>query len=158
MKTIKEFVEELNEDSSSRNKCTPFDYGEEEEYNFYIYFGDYSVVMFDKEYDNYYICKDFYRMLNYYQQLIVEYLANTDKTDWFPEKKYNIIIGESRHPYYYQTAYQKCENGRFMIQDAYDVNFASDEFQFTEKEIEELKATLPANMASIVDLGKVEVK
>lgn len=34
----------------------------------------------------------------------------------------------------------------------------TDRYRFTESEIKDLKATLPENMAKIVDLGKVEVK
>lgn len=38
-----------------------------------------------------------------------------------------------------------------------EYELVSDQYQFTESEIEDLKATLPENMAKIVDLGKVEV-
>ena len=167
MKTIKEFVEELNEDSSSRNKYTPFDYGEKEGDHFYIYFEDDPIVMFDKEYGDYAILTTFSRVLRYYQHLIVEYLAESDENSWFPKsKKYNIIVGWSYKDdgvtAYYKTEKEMWYNefddvtclNAFVTKD--ELN--RDEYMFTEEEIEELKATLPENMAKIVDLGKVEVK
>ncbi|GAA6113960.1 hypothetical protein [Apilactobacillus apinorum] len=94
------------------------------------------------------------------QDLIVKYLANHTPDDWFAEKKYNIVIGQDKdktNEYY--TAYRKSFGNSFATNDAtLQDELTRYEYLFTEQEIEELKSTLPTNMAKIVDLGKVEVK
>lgn len=93
-----------------------------------------------------------------YVKDIVEYISSTDEHDWFPpEKKYNIIIGESYG--YYKDAYRKLDKGMYaVIATQEDSELMRPYHLFTESEIEELKSTLQENMAKIVDLGKVEVK
>ena len=89
---------------------------------------------------------------------ISKYALEHPYEDWFAEKKYNIIIGGSVLTTC-ATAYCKNGQGKVMLD-----TFTSpselklDDYQFTESEIEELKSTLPTNMAKIVDLGKVEVE
>lgn len=56
------------------------------------------------------------------------------------------------------TAYRKKSKGIEIWDSAKENDLTLDEYIFTESEIEELKSTLPDNMAKIVDLGKVEVK
>ena len=91
------------------------------------------------------------------QDLIVNYLANHTPDDWFEEKKYNIIIGESYG--YYKDAYRKLDKGMYaVIATQEDSELKRPYHLFTEQEIEELKSTLPENMQKIVDIGKVEVK
>lgn len=93
------------------------------------------------------------------QKVIIEFLANSNPEDWFAEKKYNIIIGQDNcSPHY--SAYRKMGKGEYIVRSTADEDeLKSFEYlQFTESEIEQLKLTLPTNMAKIVDLGKVEVK
>ena len=97
------------------------------------------------------------------QDLIVKYLANHTPDDWFAEKKYNIIIGRDSKKTMYDnqvvTTYRKNGLNDFFVNDNTHNSQLSDyDYQFTESDIEQLKSTLPTNMAKIVDLGKVEVK
>lgn len=97
------------------------------------------------------------------QKAIVDYASKINLEDLFPEKKYNIIIGQdSKKPEYCNnvvSAYRKNGLNDFFINDnTYDSLLADYDYQFTESEIEKLKATLPENMAKIVDLGTKEVK
>lgn len=93
------------------------------------------------------------------QHAIIDYLTNSNPSDWFAEKKYNIVLhnldGEKivinkydRH----STLAIECSTG------IDDDELKLDAYIFTKQEIEELKSTLPTNMAKIVELGKVEVK
>ena len=93
------------------------------------------------------------------QDLIVKYLANHTPEDWFAEKKYNIVIGRDNYTHRC-SAYRKVDKGEYLIRSAADEDELKtfEYLQFTESEIEELKSTLPENMAKIVDLGKVEVE
>lgn len=90
---------------------------------------------------------------------ISKYVLEHPYEDWFPEKKYNIVIGQDKdktNEYY--TAYRK-SSGDFATNDAtLQGELTRYEYLFTEKEIDELKSTLPENMQKIVDIGKVEVK
>lgn len=101
---------------------------------------------------------DFCMLHREVQKYIMDFVYTTNPNDWFAEKKYNIIIGGSVLTTC-ATAYCKDGQGKVMLD-----TFTSpselklDDYQFTESEIEELKSTLPTNMAKIVDLGKVEVK
>lgn len=100
-------------------------------------------------------------MHNQVQKDIMDFVYTTDKEHWFdkPEKKYYIAVGM-----YDRTSkliYFKNDNAldfklRTMID--FDEKHLQEDDIFTESEIEQLKATLPENMAKIVDLGKVEVK
>lgn len=98
-------------------------------------------------------------MHNQIQEDIMNFVYTTDKEHWFdePEKKYNIIIGEDEQGKL-KTAYKKFSNGTYIGDAAEEDDLKTDRYRFTESEIEDLKATLPENMAKIVELGKVEVK
>ena len=98
-------------------------------------------------------------MNNRVQKEIMDFVYNTDKDHWFDEqeKKYNIIIGENEQEKL-KTAYHKLHNGTYVGDAVEEDDLKTDRYIFTESEIEDLKATLPDNMAKIVDLGKVEVK
>lgn len=93
------------------------------------------------------------------QKNIMDFIYTTDSNHWFdePEKKYNIIIGEDMSGNF-KTVYYKAGNVVDVTDTAGEYELVSDQYQFTESEIEALKATLPENMAKIVELGKVEVK
>ena len=100
---------------------------------------------------------------NKVQKEIMDFVYSTDKEHWFdePEKKYNIIVGRDLEPFAIQewkAAYMKTAHGVKVWHASPEKDFINDEFIFTESEIEDLKATLPDNMAKIVELGKVEVK
>ncbi|CAI2674655.1 hypothetical protein AKUG0406_PHAGE200130 (plasmid) [Apilactobacillus kunkeei] len=105
-------------------------------------------------------------MHNQVQEDIMDFVYSTDKEHWFdePEKKYNIIIGEyviTDEDGLWKAAYRKCGYGTYgteVVDNADENDLTLYEFRFTESEIEDLKATLPENMAKIVELGKVEVK
>ncbi len=96
------------------------------------------------------------------QKTIMDFIYTTDSKHWFDEqeKKYNIVIGKDVGTYgdYVRTAYRKKDKGIEVWDSAKEGNMTSDKYIFTESEIEDLKATLPDNMAKIVELGKVEVK
>lgn len=98
-------------------------------------------------------------MHNQVQEDIMDFIYTTDKEHWFdePEKKYNIVIGEDMSGNF-KTVYYKVGNGVDVTDAAGEYELVSDQYQFTESEIEDLKAILPEKMAKIVDLGKVEVK
>lgn len=98
-------------------------------------------------------------MHNQVQKEIMDFIYTTDKEHWFdePEKKYNIVIGKDMSGNF-KTVYYKVGNGVDVTDAAGEYELVSDQYQFTESEIEDLKATLPENMAKIIDLGKVEVK
>ncbi|MFY1048606.1 hypothetical protein ACOMA7_00610 [Apilactobacillus sp. 1-1-2] len=90
---------------------------------------------------------------------ISKYVLEHPYEDWFPEKKYNIIIGEDSDGYHL-TAYYKSTNDNYRGHTSSLVSYSdlkSKTYIFSESEIEKLKSTLPTNMAKIVDLGKVEV-
>ena len=102
-------------------------------------------------------------MHNQVQKDIMDFIYTTDSNHWFDEKdtKYNIIIGKdvrTDDDGLWKSAYQKVWYGTKVVDNADETDLTLAEFRFTESEIEELKATLPENMAKIVDLGKVEVE
>ena len=123
---------------------------------------DVALFCFAKEYPYWSIYADLGSMRNKVQKDIMDFIYTTDKEHWFdePEKKYNIVIGEDVGTYgdCVKTAYRKKDKGIEVWDSAKESSFTSDRYIFTESEIEELKATLPANMKKIVELGKVEVK
>lgn len=98
-------------------------------------------------------------MNNRVQRTIMDFIYTTNSNHWFdePEKKYNIIIGKDMSGNF-KTVYYKAGNGVDVTDTAGEYELVSDQYQFTESEIEDLKATLPENMAKIIDLGKEEVK
>lgn len=93
------------------------------------------------------------------QKNIMDFIYTTDKEHWFDEqeKKYNIIIGEDMSGNF-KTVYYKAGNGVDVTDTAGEYELVSDQYQFTESEIEELKSKVSENSAKIIDLGKVEVK
>lgn len=93
------------------------------------------------------------------QKNIMDFIYTTDKDHWFdePEKKYNIIIGEDVGKKW-KSAYRKLDDDIGVMDTVKPEALTLAKYIFTESEIEDLKATLPDNMAKIVDLGKVEVK
>lgn len=93
------------------------------------------------------------------QHAIIDYLTNSNPSDWFAEKKYYIAVGmydKTSKIVYYKNDNTLDFKLRIMID--FDEDHLQDDDIFTESEIEQLKSTLPTNMAKIVDLGKVEVK
>lgn len=156
MKTLQDLVDRLNEFNTTRfsisKKCGHAHLEASDscgvKYRL-VYFVDYL----------YKIRRNFHMLQPYEQKAIIDFLANSNPEDWFAEKKYNIVLnnleGEKivinkydRH----STLAIECSTG------IDDDELKLDAYIFTEKEIEQLKLTLPTNMAKIVDLGKVEVK
>lgn len=162
MKTINDLVKKLN---------IFFGYGDfyidkDNEKNSYTlcvnHLGSYyELVDFDKEYKDWIVETKFGLVPAEIQKEIMDFIYTTDKDYWFdePEKKYYIAVGM-----YDRTSkliYFKNDNAldfklRTMID--FDEKHLQEDDIFTESEIEQLKSTLPDNMAKIVDLGKVEVK
>lgn len=93
------------------------------------------------------------------QEKIMRFVINSNPNHWFdePEKKYNIIIGKNEREKI-KTAYRRLYDGTYIADSVEEDDLKRDRYIFTESEIEDLKATLPDNMAKIIDLGKVEVK
>ena len=155
MKTIQELVYNLN-----TNYSLDCDYEETEE-SVIISEGSSPLISFTK--DCWEILNGFCMLHHEVQKYIMDFAYTTTPKDWFTEKKYNIIIGrDSKKPMYDNqvvTTYRKNGLNDFFVNDNTHNSHLSDyDYQFTESEIEELKSTLPTNMAKIVDLGKVEVK
>lgn len=94
------------------------------------------------------------------QHAIIDYLTNSNPSDWFPqEKKYNIVLNNLEGEKIVINKYDR--HNPFSIECSTGIDddeLKLDAYIFTESEIEQLKLTLPTNMAKIVDLGKVEVK
>lgn len=92
------------------------------------------------------------------QKNIMDFIYSTDSNHWFdePEKKYNIIIGEDVNGEY-KSAYKKWWNGAEVSDEVNEDDLTSDEFKFTESEIEVLKSKVSTHSAKIIDLAKVEV-
>lgn len=128
-------------------------------YKRYILSEDSTLFEFAKKQPYWSIYPNLGAMHNQVQEDIMDFIYTTDKEHWFdePEKKYNIIIGEDMSGNF-KTVYYKVGNGVDVTDAAGEYELVSDQYQFTESEIEDLKATLPENMAKIIDLGKVEVK
>lgn len=125
----------------------------------YMVGNDATLLAFAKKQPYWDIYSGLGAMRNEVQKEIMDFIYTADKEHWFdePEKKYNIIIGEDIGQIW-QSAYKKSRFGAKVSDNVYEEDLILDDYQFTESEIEDLKATLPANMAKIVDLGKVEIK
>ena len=159
MKTINDLVDKLNSYG---------DYGEyyirkdkAEEYLLckrYMYGIDPILLAFAKKQPYWDIYVDFGAMDNRVQKEIMDFIYTTDSNHWFDEqeKKYNIIIGEDMSGNF-KTVYYKAGNVVDVTDTAGEYELVSDQYQFTESEIEELKSKVSENSAKIIDLGKVEV-
>ncbi|CAI2678890.1 hypothetical protein AKUH3B103M_PHAGE100200 (plasmid) [Apilactobacillus kunkeei] len=163
MKTLNDLVDKLNNyvEDGELGKYYIEQGGDKRYYLYEQYFApdDGLLVVFAPDYPHWIIHCDF-GMVNYAdQEKIMDFIYNTDKEHWFdePEKKYNIIIGEGEQGKL-KTAYKKFSNGTYIGDAVEEDDLKKDRYIFTESEIEDLKATLPENMAKIVELGKVEVK
>ena len=157
MKTLQDLVDRLN----GINHLKPFSI--EHYYDKYYLVVEYSMVTKNTVVEfsqlNYCFHEDIAYLHPIEQNIVVDYLANSNTYDWFAEKKYNVIVGtDTNAPIY--AAYKKIMANEYIVcSHVYkDELRNTDELQFTEKDIEELKSTLPTNMAKIVELGKVEVK
>lgn len=154
MKTVQELIETLN--CYFRSEFDLFDKG----------CGDvdltvegYPVVRFNQRAKQFGLCAYIQTLSGKCLFTIIDFLANSNPDDWFPEKKYNIVIGrDSDEPRY--AAYKKrgIKQPMVSVMAFRDEIRSQEEFIFTESEIDELKSTLPENMAKIVELGKVEVR
>lgn len=159
MKTLQDLVDRLN----GINHLKPFSI--EHYYDKYYLVVEYSigtkntVVEFSQL--NYRFHEDIAYLHPLEQNIIVDYLANSNPKDWFPEKKYNIIVGEDLEPSMHQKwkgAYMKTEYGVKIWHALPEKDFINDNFIFTESEVEDLKSKVSEQSAKIIDLGKVEVK
>lgn len=165
MKTLNDFVRELNDKLGDFGNFKLID----EEYLKVILlecsfgYNTNELLVFNTKYHYWTLGKDIDISNIYVQKAIVDYVSTIDLEELFPKKKYNIIIGQdSKKPEYCNnvvSAYRKNGLNDFFINDnTCDSLLADYDYQFTESEIEKLKATLPENMAKIVDLGTKEVK
>lgn len=167
MRTLKDLVEELNAQYVSEDTYGVFRIGKSEDTH-YFSFNEVDFAILDEKTKKYYITSGFGRVDSKLQKIIIDYLGNADPSDWFEEKKYNIEVAqdldhngnvlnhilfskdEGKDDYRYKLLFAPRESYRSALQD--------NQCQFTEEEIEKIKKTLPANMAKIVEMGKVEVK
>lgn len=157
MKTLQDLVDRLNRRDQLNDN---FSTSGNRDRDYSIDINGEAIIVFCLEDRNYSFTSHIVWVNDKDQDLIVKYLANHTPEDWFAEKKYNIIIGQDKDEAdEYFTAYRKDPNGYFSTTDeALKDELKNVEYLFTESEIEQLKSTLPTNMAKIVDLGKVEVK
>lgn len=102
---------------------------------------------------------DFCMLHREVQKYIMDFAYTTNPNDWFGEKKYNVIVGKDTNAPIY-AAYKKIMANEYIVcSHVYkDELRNTDELQFTEKDIEELKDCLPDYLSKIIDLGKVEVE
>ena len=176
MKTIRDLVDRLNAKFDYADFFIKASYDQRAYYIDMKTFDDYgSVIEFDKQSKYWFIGTTLGLASNEVQKDIMDFVYGTDKAHWFDEqeKKYNIIIGKDsghtvclnvyRKKFYFETPYA-CdveatdEINVFLTDDrAQKEDLKKEEYIFTESEIEDLKSTLPENMAKIVDLGKVKV-
>ncbi|CAI2698260.1 hypothetical protein AKUA2103_PHAGE100200 (plasmid) [Apilactobacillus kunkeei] len=151
MKTINDLVNKLNNyyDMEFRVANTGDGYCIEDDM--------YTYICFDNGHWD--IISGFCMLHHDVQKEIMDFIYTTDKEHWFdePEKKYNIVIGKDMRGHC-KSAYYKGTDAVKVLANVYKDDLTLDNFIFTESEIEDLKATLPENMAKIIDLGKVEVK
>lgn len=161
MKTLQDLVDSLN---ANVNNIGKFYVSKDLEDDFYLFCErnrDKSrIICFDTESGEAYRESGF-SILNWEAiNLISEYVINHTPDNWFTEKKYNIIIAKDIDSLFNRLCvYKKDSKGFIFTKDnATKIDLSFNDYQFTESEIEELKSTLPTNMAKIVELGKVEVK
>ncbi|CAI2698199.1 hypothetical protein AKUA2103_PHAGE100180 (plasmid) [Apilactobacillus kunkeei] len=160
MKTINDLVDKLNNGVAYGEYCIAK--GKHENYLLCSSYeaGEYVTIFeFAKKQPYWSIYSSLGAKNNKVQKEIMDFVYTTDKEHWFdePEKKYNIIIGEDAGKNW-QSAYKKCHFGAKVNDAVREEDLTLDDYQFTESEIEDLKATLPDNMAKIIDIAKVEVK
>ena len=121
----------------------------------------YGLIKLSKEYKSWIALPAFGLVSADLQKDIMDFVYTTDSNHWFdePEKKYNIIVGEDTNAPIY-AAYKKIMANEYIVcSHVYkDELRNTDELQFTEKDIEELKDCLPDYLSKIIDLGRVEVK
>lgn len=162
MKTLQDLVDGLN-DVFSTDDCFYLKYDADME-TVYLYrrLTDvyFELAEISKKYKSWLVGKDLYMQVGEVQKVIMNFLVKSNSDDWFVEKKkYNIIVGRSNDTRQYLTTYRRFGTEGFTLDNATDSSkLSSSNYQLTENEIEELKSTLPTNLAQIVDLGKVEVK
>ncbi|MCX0325192.1 hypothetical protein NX776_00475 [Apilactobacillus kunkeei] len=161
MKTVQDLVDKLNETKEDEGI---YYLSEKHKGMFTVDYKlcgeSWSIVIFDKRAKVILLTTN--KSLMNWQEMywISKYALEHPYKDWFPEKKYNIIIGRDSDNNHL-TAYYKSTNDNYR---GYTSSFASccdlknKVYIFSESEVEELKSTLPENMAKIVELGKVEVE
>ena len=151
MKTINDLVDKLNDyyDMTCRVEKVLGDYNLGDDLSTYICFdnGDWDIL------------SGFCMLHHEVQKEIMDFIYTTDSNHWFdePEKKYNIIIGEDMSGNF-KTVYYKAGNVVDVTDTAGEYELVSDQYQFTESEIEDLKTKVSERSAKIIDLGKVEIK
>lgn len=161
MKTINDLVKKLN--SYVAYGKFYIKKGKNDKYILYVRnkVGEDSTVFdFAKEQPYWSIYPPLGSMHNQVQEDIMDFIYNTDSNHWFdePEKKYYIAVGmydRTSKIIYFKNDNELDFKLRTMID--FDEKHLEDDDIFTESEIEQLKSTLPENMAKIVELGKVEV-
>lgn len=154
MKKLEELVDELNENVIGYDS-SPYYVNDDQNGLMLMYYSQ-TLIMFMS--NGWRIKSGMSTISDEKQKMIMEFAMSTTSEDWFPEKKYYIAIGQ--YDYYSKLIYyKKNHNSGFSLCAKIDFNeeHLKDNEIFTEKQIEELKDTLPENMQEIVEMGKVEV-
>lgn len=90
------------------------------------------------------------------QQMIINYLHDSNSEYWFHEKKYNVIIGRCNlgNEFIIYTKF----GGYYTSHRVKEDKLKLSENLFTKEEIDDLKLTLSDDFKKIVEIGKVEFK
>lgn len=166
MKTLEDLVEELNSLSFLDRDAFRLKKGAYDEM-LDIHYKNSPIISFDLEHGKYCFTPAIPLAPFDAQRVIVKYLDSHKAEEWLAEKekKYNVIL---MHEVYNdgrkdtvqllaKHANHKCYTmfvPHLMLNDV----LHDERYQFTEKEIEEVKSVLPLNMQQIIDLGKVEIE
>ena len=160
MKTIKDLVDHLNATFDYADFSISADNKQQFYYIFMTTITEYGeLIEFNQQSKDWDIMPTLGTSNNEIQKEIMDFVYSTDKDHWFDEtgRKYNIIIGENAWGML-NAAYHKAGNGAYVSNVVDEDDLTSDEFKFTESEIEDLKSKVSERSAKIIDLGKVEVK
>lgn len=177
MKTLEELVDKLNKLQDEDDFLSKFVIRREDEMDrvFVSKFllNEHTIVYKDLFEYNYrlkgwLICSDLMYMNGAIQKVVVDFLSEFHDKSYdyiYGKKKYNIVIGQSKvisegNETIFLTAYFKnLYYSSFETNDTTNEDMLSEEkYQFTSREIEDLKSTLPIYMRTIVDLSKIEVE
>ncbi|GAA6116740.1 hypothetical protein [Apilactobacillus kunkeei] len=156
MKTLNDLVKQLN-NYKIYGEFYIDQLGDGRYYLFTEYLSS-KVISFSKNHPKWIIYPSLGDMNRVVQKNIMDFIYTTDKEHWFddlPEKKYNIIIGAFST---YITVYMNTKTNFKIVNVIECEGLQDDKYQFTEEQIEKLKAVSTETWAKIIDLGKVEVK
>lgn len=164
MKTLQDLVDKLNKEFHDDGcfRLSLDKYSDKYHVFYYIYRDydgySYELIEINRSYNTWRLGDNLSCELVDVQKVVVDFLANSNPKDWFPKKKYNIVIGIDTNTDF-KTAYRKtASKGIYEVNGYTELNdLRKNQYIFTEEEIKNLKVTLPPDLSKIVDLGKVEV-